>query len=79
MPEGQYFHEALEADIFDDAFPISDEHNKKQMMLYTIYIILAMVLLIQILHETSFIVPVEVTIISWLHITMMEMPFSRSL
>ena len=29
MPEGQSFREALEADIFDDAFPISDEHNKK--------------------------------------------------
>ena len=38
MPEGQYFREALEADIFDDAFPKSDKHNKRTNdVMYHVY------------------------------------------
>ena len=38
MPEGQSFREALEADIFDDAFPTSDIDNKKTNdVMYYVY------------------------------------------
>ena len=38
MPEGQSFCEALEADIFNDAFPKSDDDNKKTNdIIYNVY------------------------------------------
>ena len=38
MPKGQSFREALEADIFDDAFPKLDVDNKKTNdIMYYIY------------------------------------------
>ena len=75
MPKGQYSREALEADMFDDVFPKSDVDNKKMHnVMYYIYNSSNGVAYTDLV-EKILIVQLELTITSWLRITMMEIPF----